>query len=58
MPGLATTLETDESLLRGEGGDSEPLTTRHRAAIAARLERKRLLRTTMRALDRYAAALA
>lgn len=51
----STTMETDEQLLSGAEG---PLNPRVRAAITARLERKRLLATAERLLKAYSTMLA
>ena len=48
----ATTLETDEQLLSGKN-----LTVRHRQAISARLEHKRLIRAAHSVLEKYKGSL-
>ena len=49
-----TTLQHDEALLSGQQGDAAALAPRHAAAVAARLESKRLVAAAADALQRYA----
>lgn len=55
---MPTSAADDEALLQGGGERGQPLGPRVQAAVAARLERKRLLAAAAAALQRYGGTLA